>query len=152
MKVLLQLLLFVALLLMCGCSDDKSEPPVEVTFRTGPIKSLSLPAGFQIQNQTLRPRTILAHCKDGRSFSLQAIVPGDDNFDNIGNLPQAYSAMRDIAKKFTVNDREWVLISRPLHGIIAYSLEDDMRLYLIAAGKWTDKAAGRLIEGIKTRD
>ncbi|MHC4620156.1 MAG: hypothetical protein ACYTEQ_20615 [Planctomycetota bacterium] len=152
MKVLLQLLLFVALLLMYGCSDDKSEPPVEVGFRTGPIKSLSMPAGFKIQKQTLRPRTVLARCRDGRSFSLQAVVPGDDNFDNVGNLPQAYSAMPDVVEKFTVNDREWFLISRPLHGFIAFSIEDDMRLYLLAAGNWTDKAAGRLIEGIKTRN
>jgi hypothetical protein len=146
MKVLLQFFFFIPLFLMCGCSDDKSEPPVEVTFRTGPIKSLSMPAGFQIRKQTFRPRTVLARCRDGRSFSLQAVVPGDDNFDNVGNLPQAYSAMPDVVEKFTVNHREWFLISRPLHGFIAFSIEDDTRLYLLAAGKWKDKAALRLIE------
>lgn len=150
MKLFLQLLLFLASLLMCGCSDD--QPLKTVCFDKGPIASISLPPRFHIDRQTDKPWVLYVSSDDDRSFSLQAVVPGDDNFENIGNLPQAYSALRDFARKLTVNGREWVIISDALKGVIAYSLEDDMRLYFLAAGDWKGSLADRVILSIKTRD
>ena len=141
------LIYFVLATFIAGCSD---EPPVDVNFDTGPVMSISLPAGFRIQSHELKPWVLLVHSDDGRAFSLQSAVPDDDNWITIGNLSGLYKDLLGHAMRIHVDGREWVLI--PLEGVVAYSINEDIRFIFLASGDWKTQGVMKILRSIKIRN
>jgi hypothetical protein len=147
MRPVLYILISIAFAtLIAGCSD---ESPVEVNFDTGPVMSISIPAGFRVQSHKLEPWVLLALSDDGRSISMQAAVPGDKGWVGIGKLTTLYYDLLGHAMRINVDDRRWVLI--PAHGVVAYSISEDIRFVLIASGDWKTQDVMKIIRSIKVR-
>jgi hypothetical protein len=135
------LVLFVA-----GCQRP---PTVPTTFASGPVERVELPSGFVAKSSLPSPWTLLAEHASGRSFSLQVLLPKDEAWKDAGNLADAAGALGDNAYRVTVNHRKWVIV--PFNGVLAYSLETDVRMYFLGQGRWDTRATVQVLEGIHLR-
>lgn len=148
MRPIPNVLIYIALTtLIAGCSE---EPPVEVNFDTGPVSSISIPAGFRVESHELEPWTLIVLSDDGSGFSLQAAVPADKSWLAIGKLTRIYKNLPGHAMRINVDGLKWVLI--PLEGVIAYSISKDIRFILMASGDWKTQDVMKIIRSINVRN
>lgn len=131
---------------MVGCQKPVVFP---VTFDSGLVKSIELPTGFKIKSLSLKPWVVLAEGNTNQSFSLQVVTPSDDTWIKVGNLTEASKMMGEDAEHVVLNGRHWVIL--PLNGVLAYSLENDVRIYFLGQGNWNTRSTVNLIKGIALR-
>jgi 3-dehydroquinate synthase class II len=129
-----------------GCAK---QPVIPVTFDSGLVKSIELPKGFKVTSSSLKPWVILAEGNTNQSFSLQVVTPTDETWNNVGNLAEASKMMGENADNVVVSGRHWIIV--PLNGVVAYSLENDVRIYFLGQGDWSTKTTMSFIKGIVLR-